>query len=230
MRRVRAFYALARVAVVVASVDLLSKLVALAALPSAGVALGDRLLLVAHPNADLAFGILTGAHALWTSVLLGGIALVLMLLVCGDLSRYDRHTPVAFGLLLGSGVGNLAEGAVRAGGTTDFIGVHLGDVTLFLNLADVACLAGVLLCARTAGILLREVLDPRPAAGRVVRSAATPRREVAARARVARPIERVAFDGSVAAAAPRGDRVPDAAARVDRPAGPSAPMERHADG
>jgi signal peptidase II len=57
----------------------------------------------------------------------------------------SRLSAVAYGLVLGGALGNLADRA-RFGGVFDFLSLHLGSVPLFIcNLPDIAISAGVVL-------------------------------------------------------------------------------------
>jgi signal peptidase II len=57
----------------------------------------------------------------------------------------SRLSAVAYGLVLGGALGNLADRA-RFGGVFDFLSLHLGRVPLFIcNLPDIAISAGVVL-------------------------------------------------------------------------------------
>jgi signal peptidase II len=140
------------IALVVVALDQLTKVVALARLPS-GVSLDvvdglGSLTLVLNPG--LAFGLLGGLPVAWrwlVAVLSLGALLVLARVALRVLAEGTWADLGAVGLIFGGAVGNLIDRA-RFGAVVDFVDLHLrGYHWPAFNVADSAISVGVVLLA-----------------------------------------------------------------------------------
>jgi lipoprotein signal peptidase len=141
--------ALGAMAAAVIVVDEISKAVALHFLPELDAAPARLLQLGVLHNGDLAWGLSAGAGSAAVSALAALVVLALALAVCGALASHDRSAPAMLGVIVGAGVANATDALTPPAGVVDWIAVG-GTGGIVMNLADVAALVGVGLCARTA--------------------------------------------------------------------------------
>jgi signal peptidase II len=126
------------VAAITLLLDQVTKAVARASIPAAGIPLLPGVFdLTLVRNSGGAFGVMSGRQLLFivtTVVVLGGVAAVWI--------RYrprELYVATALGLVVGGALGNLVD-RVLAGQVTDFLYVHLWPV---FNVADSAVVVGV---------------------------------------------------------------------------------------
>lgn len=157
MRR-RPFLSVLLIASVVALADLVVKLAALVLLGERRVDLTSWLGLGVHFNEHLAWGLTAGDFPALVTAAATIVILGIGWLVARDLTRVDGWAPVALGLLAGAGIANAFDGLVPPRGAVDFIIVAHSGMETVLNGADLAVMAGVALCCRTA-VLLGMAID-----------------------------------------------------------------------
>jgi lipoprotein signal peptidase len=138
-------------ALAVATVDLVSKRLAVAFLAERDVpVMGNVIRLAVVLNDQSAFGIALGPYTWHINFALTLIALVLTVVLCQALSRIDVWAPIVLGLIAGAAAGNLLSLLLSPRGVIDFVAVSRGDGReLVFNLADVAAVLGLLLIVRT---------------------------------------------------------------------------------
>lgn len=129
--------------------DEISKALALHLLPELDAAQARFLQLGVVHNANLTWGLSAGAQSAAISAVAVLVILGLSLAACGALASHDRGAPVMLGLIVGAGVTNATDALTPPAGVVDWIAVG-ADRGIVVNLADVAVLVGVCLCARTA--------------------------------------------------------------------------------
>jgi lipoprotein signal peptidase len=139
--------ALGATAAVVVAVDELSKALAMRLLPELETPTRFVQLGVLH-NADLAWGLSAGAESLAVGAFAALVIVALSLAVCDALAAHDRSASVMLGLIIGAGVANATDALTPPAGVVDWIAIG-GEAGIVLNLADVAVLLGLGLCART---------------------------------------------------------------------------------
>lgn len=158
---------LARVALLVAAVDLLTKAAA-SRVVDGEIVLTEGLRLAVVHNDAAAFGWSIGAYTWQLNLALTLGAIVFIIPVSRELARVDAMAPRALGLIVGGALGNLASLVSSPQGVLDFISVAVGSSTeLVLNVADLAAYLGLALIARTAFLIvaeLRRVARPIPLA------------------------------------------------------------------
>lgn len=123
-------------------VDQASKIavVANASTLSSGVLVFPGFNLVYHRNDGVTFGLLNGAPW-WALVVLA--AIVCLWLVVLMLRTKEEGEAVAYGLIIGGGLGNVID-RVRVGAVTDFLDFYVWDLHWpAFNLADTAIFCGV---------------------------------------------------------------------------------------
>ena len=157
MRR-RPFLSVLLIASVVALADLVVKLAALVLLGERRVDLTSWLGLGVHFNEHLAWGLTAGDFPALVTAAATIVILGIGWLVARDLTRVDGWAPVALGFLAGAGIANAFDGLVPPRGAVDFIIVAHSGMETVLNGADLAVMAGVALCCRTA-VLLGMAID-----------------------------------------------------------------------
>jgi lipoprotein signal peptidase len=140
--------ALGATAAAVIVIDQISKALALYVLRDLDAAQTRFLQLGVHHNIDLAWGLSAGAEGAAISGVAALVIVGISLTVCSALTSHDRMAPVMLGLIGGAGVANATDALTPPVGVVDWIavGAHGGIV---VNLADLAVLIGVCLCART---------------------------------------------------------------------------------
>ncbi|HJU88080.1 MAG TPA: signal peptidase II [Gemmatimonadaceae bacterium] len=165
--RSRPFLSTLLIATVVALSDLVIKLAALVLLGERRVDLTSWLALGVHFNPKMGWGLAAGGYAALLTALATAVIVVLGWMVVRELSRIDHLAPLALGLLVGAGMANAFDHFVPPRGAVDFIIVEHSAMATVLNGADLAVLAGVLLCCRMVvllGIAIdRERSKPAPA-------------------------------------------------------------------
>lgn len=117
-------------------------------------------------NRGMAFGLFSSSASPWRTVLLVGVAAIVLLFVAGLIWRLPRQlapghrfTPAALGLILGGAVGNLYDRLVR-GSVTDFLDFYVGAWHWpAFNAADSAITIG-------AALLALDLLRPHRAPSR----------------------------------------------------------------
>lgn len=189
---------LARIALLVAFGDWLTKAVAARVVGTDAVVLTDRLRFAVVHNDGTAFGLSAGAYTWQLNLALTLVAIVLMVPVARDLARIDNASPRALGLIMGGAMGNLASLLLGPPGVVDFISVSMGAHSdLVLNVADIAAYAGLAMMLRTGFLIVNEM-----------RRSAQPRRVIPVQHWVT--VARRAFtDREVPLPAPVADRVED---------------------
>ena len=187
---------LARIALLVAIGDWLTKAVAARVVGTDAVVVTERLRFAVVHNDGTAFGLSAGAYTWQLNLALTMVAIVLMVPVARDLARIDDASPRALGLIMGGAMGNLASLLLGPPGVVDFISVSMGAHSeLVLNVADIAAYAGLAMMLRTGFLIVNEM-----------RRAAQPRRVIPVQhwATVAR---RAFSDREVPRPIPLADRV-----------------------
>ena len=155
--------ALAAVAYAVILGDLLTKLFAVELVDERTYSVlgAVRLGLVFNDEAG-AFGLPAQAFGIELSTLVVFGLILLMLRVTRELAAVDRRAPLMLGLLAGAGAANHMDMLASPRGVADFIALQgLGLDHIVFNVADIALLAGLVLCARTAIILVVRILEER---------------------------------------------------------------------
>jgi lipoprotein signal peptidase len=140
--------ALGATAAAVIVIDEISKAVALQQLPELDVAQTRFLRLGVLHNGDFAWGLSAGTESAAISAVAALVILSLSVAVCAALASHDRAAPVMLGLIVGAGIANATDAFTPPAGVLDWIAVG-SNGGVVVNLADVAVLVGVCLCART---------------------------------------------------------------------------------
>lgn len=169
---------LARIALLVAAGDWLTKAVAARMVGSEPVVFSERLRFAVVHNDAAAFGWSAGAYTWPLNLALTLAAIALMIPVARDLSRIDAAAPRALGLIVGGALGNFASLVMHPPGVVDFISIGIGAHSeLVFNVADVAAYIGLAMIARTGFLLVAEIRkSTRPARRAEVHYWATVRR------------------------------------------------------
>ncbi|HEX6314687.1 MAG TPA: signal peptidase II [Gemmatimonadaceae bacterium] len=188
---------LARIALLVAAGDWLTKAVAARFVGTEPLEFSERLRFAVVHNDGTAFGLSAGAYTWQLNLALTLAAIVLMIPVARDLARIDAAAPRALGLIMGGAIGNLASLILSPPGVVDFISIGVGAHSeLVVNVADVAAYLGLAIMLRTGFLIVAEMRRrTRPARSVQVSHWVTARRSYAFSDReIERPV-------------PRGDRV-----------------------
>ena len=149
---------LALVAMLVASIDWLSKAVAARFVASEPLILGERLRFAVVHNAGTAFGLSAGTYTWQLNMALTMAAILLIIPVVRDLARIDPAASGALGLITGGAVGNFGSLLLGPPGVVDFISIGLGLHTeLVVNFADIAAYLGLAMILRTGFLLVAEI-------------------------------------------------------------------------
>ena len=151
-------HVMARIAIVVAIGDWLTKAVAARVVATDAVVLTERLRFAVVHNDGTAFGLSAGAYTWQLNLALTMAAIVLMVPVARDLARIDDAAPRALGLIMGGAMGNLASLLLGPPGVVDFISISMGAHSeLVLNVADIAAYAGLAMMLRTGFLIVAEM-------------------------------------------------------------------------
>jgi lipoprotein signal peptidase len=149
---------LARIALLVAVGDWLTKAVASRVVGGEPLVFSDRFRFAVVHNDAAAFGLSAGAYTWHLNLALTLAAIVLMVPVARDLARIDEGAPRALGLIVGGAIGNFASLLLSPPGVVDFISIGVGAHTeLVLNVADVAAYLGLAMMLRTGFLLVAEI-------------------------------------------------------------------------
>ena len=149
---------LARIALLVAFGDWLTKAVAARVVGADPVVLSDGLRFAVVHNAGTAFGLSAGAYTWQLNLALTLAAIALMIPVAKDLARIDEAAPRALGLIVGGALGNFASLIISPPGVVDFISVSVGaNSELVMNVADVAAYIGLAMMLRTGFLIVAEM-------------------------------------------------------------------------
>lgn len=156
------------ISVVILVLDQASKLVALAVLAGAPIAVLPFFNLYLTFNSGAAFGFLSQATG-WQNWFFIGVAStisVVIVFMIRSLPRNELQTAVALAMILGGAVGNLVD-RVRLGYVIDFIQLYYQAWSWpVFNIADSAISVGaVLLALDLFGIKIFKSHEPPPAAG-----------------------------------------------------------------
>lgn len=156
---------LARLAMLVAIGDLLTKQVALLWVGTLEPRVSGIIRFGVVHNDKGAFGLTVGDYTWEVSLALTLAAIVLIIPVAKDLARIDDSAPAALGLVAGGAVGNLVSLLLSPSGVVDFIAVQRSDgAGIVLNVADVAAYAGVAMLMRTAAKVIAAMRQNRETA------------------------------------------------------------------
>lgn len=149
---------LARIALLVAAGDWLTKAVAARLVGAEPVVFSERLRFAVVHNDAAAFGLSAGAYTWQLNLALTLAAIVLMVPVARDLTRIDDWAPRALGLIVGGAVGNLASLILSPPGVVDFISISTAPHSeLVLNVADLAAYVGLAMLVRTGFLIVAEM-------------------------------------------------------------------------
>jgi lipoprotein signal peptidase len=149
---------LARIALLVAAGDWLTKAVAARFVGNEALVFNERFHFAVVHNDAGAFGLSAGAYTWQLNLALTLAAIVLMIPVARDLARIDHGAPRALGLIVGGAVGNLASLIFSPAGVVDFIAISYGaHSSLVLNVADLAAYIGLAMMTRTAFLIVAEI-------------------------------------------------------------------------
>jgi len=149
---------LARIAMLVAVGDWLTKAVAARFVGGEPVVFSERLRFAVVHNDAAAFGMSAGAYTWQLNLALTLAAIVLMVPVARDLAHIDKAAPRALGLIVGGAIGNFASLLLSPPGVVDFISIGVGTHSeLVLNVADLAAYVGLAMMLRTAFLLVAEI-------------------------------------------------------------------------
>jgi lipoprotein signal peptidase len=166
--RFRHLAPLARIALLVAAGDLLTKEAAARLLAPAPTVINSWLRFAVVHNEAGAFGYSLGAYTWQLNLALTLSAIAVILPVSRALARVDRSAPRALGLIAGGALGNLASLIASPNGVVDFIAIRAGDSGLVVNVADVAAYVGLAMIVRTGFLIVAEMKRGlRPELGRV---------------------------------------------------------------
>ena len=144
---------LARIALLVATVDLLTKGAAKRFLTHEPGSFTSTLQLAVVHNEAGAFGWSAGVYTWQLNLALTLAAIVFMIPVTRDLARVDNSAPRALGLIVGGALGNLASLITSPAGVVDFIALSFDSWGIVLNVADVAAYAGLVMILRTGALI-----------------------------------------------------------------------------
>ena len=159
------------VVALVACVDLVTKLLASAALADgAPRSLGPLALQLVY-NVGSAGGVMLGAHTRAFNLAATGLVVGLLVMLVPALARVDRRSTAALALVVGGGLGNLVSLATSPRGVEDFLAWRHATGAVVVNVADLAMLAGLLLLGHTVWQLGRAVRHhgPRARVGAIAR-------------------------------------------------------------
>lgn len=148
---------LSRVALVVASFDLVTKAGAERALRDTAPTFDSLVGFALVHNAQGAFGWTAGAYTWQVNFALTFAAIAFMLPVSRELARADRAAPIALGLILGGALGNLVSLLTSPAGVIDFLALNFESWGVVLNVADIAAYVGLVMILRTGFLLAMAI-------------------------------------------------------------------------
>ena len=149
---------LARIALLVAVGDWVTKEVAARAVLHEPLVFTERLRFAVIHNEAGAFGLSAGDYTWQLNLALTLAAIAFMIPVTRELARVDEAAPRALGLIVGGALGNLASLVFSPNGVVDFISIGLGSGSeVVLNVADVAAYIGLAMVMRTAFRIVAEL-------------------------------------------------------------------------
>jgi lipoprotein signal peptidase len=182
---------LARVALLVAIGDYITKDAAVRWVAHEPAALSGWLRLAIIHNEGGAFGWSLGAYTWHVNLAVTIAAIAFVVAVSRDLSRVDRRAPLALGLIVGGATGNLASLILSPRGVVDFIAVDFTATTgIILNVADVAAYVGLALVLRTGFLIVAAMRRELRPSARAVRQASEVLVASPSEREVARPVFR----------------------------------------
>ena len=162
----RALIAYSAVAAIAAGADLLTKQAAVSMLGDRVVSLIGRLSLMLVFNEGSAGGVMVGPYTWQLNVVTTIMALVLITSVASALIAVDRRATLALGLIAGGALGNLASMLGGPAGVADFLAVRItSELTIVLNLADLALWSGALTLGPVVVTLVKAIRAERRAKG-----------------------------------------------------------------
>lgn len=149
---------MARIAVLVACGDWLTKAVAARVVAGDPVVFSERLRFAVVHNNGAVGGWSAGAYTWELNLALTLAAIVLMVPVTRELARIDSAAPRALGLIVGGALGNFASLVFSPPGVVDFISIAVSAHSeVVLNVADVAAYVGLAMIARTGFLIVAEI-------------------------------------------------------------------------
>lgn len=151
------YQVLARIALLVASGDFITKEVAARWLGGIDHGVSSLLRFGVVHNDAAAFGLWMGPYTFQWNLALTLAAIALIVPVGRELTRIDRHAPVALGLIAGGALGNFASLVLTSEGVVDFIALRMPAGVLVLNVADVAAYAGLVMLLRTTHLIVKRL-------------------------------------------------------------------------
>ena len=120
--------------------------VSLMALGDSVDVLGPAVRLTRTENTGAAFGLLRGRSAIFIAI--SAVAAVAIVAFRREIAKLRRSEQLAFALVLGGALGNLADRVRRGGAVVDFIDIGIRDLRWpAFNVADSAIVVGVTLLA-----------------------------------------------------------------------------------
>jgi len=149
----------AGVALLAASVDWLSKLVAVQTLGVGEDApLWDRFSLLVTYNMGGAGGVMVGPYTWHVNVLVTGFALAMITIIVRQLAVVDARSTIALGMVAGGAIGNMGSMLTGPEGVADFFAVRVSDeMTIVMNGADAFLWSGALLLVPVVVRLLQAI-------------------------------------------------------------------------
>jgi lipoprotein signal peptidase len=180
---------LARIALLVAVVDYITKDVAVRWLAHEPAALNSWLSFAVVHNERGAFGWSLGAYTWHVNLAITFATIAFVVSVSRELSRVDKTAPLALGLIAGGATGNLASLILSPRGVVDFISLDFNATSIVLNVADVGAYVGLALVMRTGFLIVAAMRREVQPAIRSIREA-PPLGVVLADREVVRPVFR----------------------------------------
>jgi signal peptidase II len=167
----QALIAYSAVAAIAAGADLLTKQAAVSMLGDRVIPLLDRLSLMLVWNTGSAGGVMVGPYTWQLNVITTVMALVLITSVASALIAVDRRATLALGLIAGGAIGNLASMLAGPEGVADFLALQLSsELTIVMNVADLALWLGALSLAPVVVTLVRAIRAERRSSAVLVKA------------------------------------------------------------
>ena len=128
------------------------------------ISLVGRLSLLLVFNEGSAGGVMVGPYTWQINVVTTIMALALITAVASSLIAVDRRATGALGLIAGGAIGNLASMLFGPAGVADFLAVRMSpDLTIVMNVADLALWAGALMLGPVVVTLVKAIRAERQA-------------------------------------------------------------------